>query len=73
MKTLLTLITAAFLSTGAIAADVKAKDAAKTEVKKEKRTKKTEICQGCGKPESKCDCDDEKSGEKHEHKDGEAH
>jgi len=67
MKTALVLLTATLLGTAALAADTKRSEPAKDAVKKEKRTKKVEMCAKCGKPESKCDCPDEK----HEHEDTE--
>ena len=76
MKEILTLVLAAVIGGGAVAADTKP-TTAKTDKKVENRAKKQTICESCGKPESKCDCHDEKSSKDHDHdhdhKDGKGH
>lgn len=63
MDKVLCLLIVSLLSATAIATEPEATGYEKNAPKVEKRAKKTAICPTCGKPEAKCDCDED--GKKH--------
>lgn len=60
MSKLLIPIFATLLTFGAVASEPPKETQQNSSVKSAKRPRKVGICSTCGKPETKCECDDEK-------------